>query len=77
MPDAMDRLQEFNDHHVADALKRHQASTPRRPGRTTCERLDCGEPIHAARTAQGAQLCAECDEEVRKRDAHFALWRRR
>lgn len=76
MPDAMDQVQDFNDAHVADSLKRH-ASRPREIGRTQCERLDCREPIAAVRTVLGAQLCEECQEEEDKRNIHFATWRQR
>lgn len=76
MPDAMDRLQDFNDEHLADSLARH-AARPVRVGRTTCANLDCGEPIGTHRTAQGAQLCDECEVDDRKRQAHFAVWARR
>jgi hypothetical protein len=76
MPDAIDRLQEFNDDHVADSLQRH-AQRREMAGRTHCERLDCKEPIRPERTAKGAQLCDECQEEETKRNAHFARWARR
>ncbi|WP_303749531.1 TraR/DksA C4-type zinc finger protein [Stenotrophomonas pigmentata] len=76
MPDAMDHLQTFNDEHVQDSIKRHQAHQHARAGRTHCERLDCGEPIRPERTAQGAQRCDECEEEHQRRNAHFAPWAR-
>lgn len=75
MSDAMDRLQQFNDDHVADALKRH-AARPRVVGLTHCEVADCREPIAAERTRLGARLCLECqrDEErgARQHRARFA-----
>lgn len=77
MPDAMDRCQAFNDDHVADALQRHRERTPSRPGLRHCERADCKEPIHPARTAAHARLCEECQVEQDKRNAHFAAWPRR
>jgi RNA polymerase-binding transcription factor DksA len=73
----MDRIQEFNDDHVADSLKRHQAQRPPRSGLTHCETLDCREPIGVERTAQGARLCDDCQEEHDKRSSHFAAWARR
>ncbi len=76
MADAMDAVQQQALDAAEDALLRHQArAVP--PGRTTCANLDCGEPIHAARTALGAQLCLECQHEQDARDAHFRTWRRR
>lgn len=77
MPDAMDRCQTFNDDHVADALKRHRQEQPGRPGLAHCERQDCREPIHEARTRLGARLCDECQVEEDKRNAHFSVWRHR
>ena len=76
MTDAMDRCQQFNDDAVADALKRH-ASRPQPRGLTHCEVADCREPIRPERTALGARLCDECQEEDDKRSAHFARWRQR
>lgn len=72
MPDDMDRLQDFNDAHVRDALARHAQRKPRRPGLPACENLDCGEPIEPARTRLGARLCVDCDAEERQRAAHYA-----
>lgn len=77
MPDAMDRIQEFNDDHVADSLKRHQSQRPARAGLSCCETLDCREPIREQRTAQGARLCDDCQQEHDKRNVHFAAWARR
>jgi len=77
MPDAMDRLQNFNDDHVADSLKRHTTQHTRRPGLTQCERLDCREAISPERTAQGAQRCDECEEEHQLRNSQLAPWARR
>jgi RNA polymerase-binding transcription factor DksA len=79
MPDEMERVQELNDAHVADSLQRHAERVARvaRPGRTHCVESNCGEPIGAERTRQGAQRCDECEEEHAKRNAHFATWARR
>lgn len=76
MPDAMDKLQAFNDDHVQDSISRHQSNSAARAGRAYCERLDCGEPIRPERTRQGAQRCDECEAEHQIRNAHFAPWAR-
>lgn len=76
MPDLMDQLQQHTADHVADSLKAH-AERPRPAGRTTCANLDCREPIVAARTALGAQLCMDCQHEVDSQSAHFRSWRHR
>lgn len=75
-PDAMDHLQQLNDDHTSDALKRH-ADRVRAVGRTHCANLDCAEPITSARTAIGAQLCLPCQHEADAQDAHLNRWRRR
>lgn len=76
MADAMDRLQQFNDDHTGDALRRH-ADRPKPAGRVTCANLDCGDAIAPARTALGAQLCLPCQREDEAQAAHFAKWRQR
>lgn len=76
MADAMDAVQQQALDAAEDALLRHQAR-PAPAGRTSCANLDCGESIHPARTALGAQLCLECQHEQDARDAHFNTWRRR
>lgn len=76
MTDAMDALQDYNDQRIDDALKRH-AARPRPQGLTHCEVADCREAIRPERTALGARLCEECQEEEDKRNAHFARWRQR
>ena len=75
MPDAMDRLQQFNDDAVSDALQRH-ADRPRAPGLTACENLDCREPIPPARTELGARLCIDCQRAEEAASAHLGGWRR-
>lgn len=73
MPDDMDRVQEFNDQVVADALARHRSGNRQRTaGLTHCETLDCGEPIEAARTRLGARLCSDCQCEADIRARQFA-----
>lgn len=76
MPDVLDFVQQQTEREDARALAAH-VERPRQQGRTTCERHDCGEPIHPARTALGARLCIECQHEQEARDAHFNTWRRR
>lgn len=76
MADSMDAVQQQALDAIEDALHRHQAR-PVIAGRSSCANLDCGEPIHSARTALGAQLCLECQREQDARDAHFTTWRRR
>ena len=76
MPDAMDKMQTFNDDHTADALKRH-ADRPKTEGRTHCAVLDCREPIFDARRLLGAQLCLSCQQEEEARSAHINRWRQR
>lgn len=63
MPDAMDRNQEYTEAFAADALANHKGRLQQSVGRTTCANLDCGDDIHPARTALGAQLCIECQRE--------------
>lgn len=75
MPDAMDRLQQFNDDQAEDALRRH-ADRARPAGRTHCAVADCREPIVPERTALGAQLCMECQHEEDARNAHVRGWKR-
>ena len=75
MPDAMDHCQQHNIDQVDDALRRH-ADRPQRVGLTRCEVADCREPIHPQRTALGARLCIECQQEAEARDAHLSAWRR-
>lgn len=75
MPDAMDRLQQFNDDQAEDALKRH-ADRARPEGLTHCEVADCREPIAPARTALGARLCMECQKAEEAQAAHFRTWNR-
>jgi RNA polymerase-binding transcription factor DksA len=70
MPDAMDRVQAFNDAHVEDALAR-RAHQPARAGRTHCANLDCGEPITELRRGAGAQLCLECLQEEERQQAKY------
>ena len=70
MADAMDAAQDFNLAHVEDALRRH-AQRQRTTGLTCCEVSDCREPIRPERTALGARLCDECqDEDDRRRAAY-------
>ena len=76
MADAMDRCQDFNDDHVADALKRH-AARPRPAGLAYCEVLDCREPIAAERTRLGARLCEECQQDEDLRARQYARGRAR
>jgi RNA polymerase-binding transcription factor DksA len=76
MPDAMDRVQQHNDDHAEDALRRH-AARPRPPGRTHCANLDCGEPIGDARRALGAQLCILCQQAEEASAVHLNRWRQR
>lgn len=76
MPDAMDHVQANVEQMTQSALEKHTRRTAVRPGLTACERHDCGEPIEPPRTARGARLCLECQEEQDKRDAHFAVWAR-
>lgn len=76
MPDNMDRLQDFNEDHVQDSLRRHRAQRTAVIGRGHCERLDCGEEIRPERTAQGAQRCDECEDEHQRRNAQLAPWAR-
>jgi hypothetical protein len=76
MPDAMDRVQQHAEDLASDALAAH-ARRPRPVGLTSCENLDCREPIAAARTAMGARLCLDCQREEEGRAAHFDRWRRR
>lgn len=76
MPDAMDRMQAFNEDHTADALKRHAARKVA-AGRMHCVVSDCGEPISDARRDMGAQLCLACQKEEEARDAHLSRWARR
>ena len=71
MGDAMDRAQDFNLLHVEDALRRH-AQRPRAAGLTACEVADCREPIRAERTALGARLCDDCQDEEDRRRAAYA-----
>lgn len=75
MPDAMDQVQQHVDDTASDALRRH-ANRPRTQGLTHCEVADCCEPIVPARTALGARLCMECQQEQEARDAHLSAWRR-
>ncbi|HVI60109.1 MAG TPA: hypothetical protein VM619_14720 [Luteimonas sp.] len=76
MPDDMDRLQEFNEQAVTDALARHRSTQPaRRSGLTHCETLDCREPIEPARTRLGARLCADCQHDADIRARQFARGR--
>lgn len=70
MPDAMDQVQQLVDDTASDALRRH-ADRPQRAGLTHCEVADCREPIAPRRTALGARLCMECQQEQEARDAHF------
>lgn len=74
MPDLMDAVQLHALQHAEDALQ-HHANRPVQVGRTHCENLDCGEPIHPARTALGARLCLECQKGVEAEAAHFRAWR--
>lgn len=76
MPDAMDKLQTFNDEHTADAIRRH-AERKQPVGRTHCANVDCREPIFDARRLLGAQLCMECQREEDARNAHLARWKQR
>lgn len=76
MPDEMDRVQAHVETLTRTALQQHAQRAATRPGLTTCERQDCDEPIEPARTARGARLCLECQEEQDKRAAHFAVWAR-
>jgi RNA polymerase-binding transcription factor DksA len=73
MPDAMDHVQELNEAHVEDALKRHSAR-PVVEGRATCANAECGEPISDARRRLGAQLCMECQRGVEAAGAHRRVW---
>ena len=75
MPDAMDQVQQHVDDMASDALSRH-AARPRTQGRTHCAVADCQEPIAAERTALGAQLCMECQQDEDSRAAHFRGWKR-
>jgi hypothetical protein len=75
MPDAMDRVQQHVEDSASDALRRH-ADRPRTQGLMHCEVADCREPIHPKRTALGARLCIECQQEAEARDAHLSVWRR-
>jgi len=77
MPDAMDHVQAHVEALTRTALEQHAQRTTARPGLPRCERHDCGEPIEPVRTARGARLCLECQEEHDKRNAHFAVWARR
>lgn len=76
MPDAMDHVQELNEAHTADALKRHAARVLPE-GRATCAHADCGEPISDARRRLGAQLCMECQRGEEAASAHLRTWSRR
>ena len=75
MPDAMDHVQQHVEDSASDALRRH-ADRPRTQGRMDCAVADCREPITPERTALGAQLCMECQQEAEARDAHFRGWKR-
>lgn len=75
MPDAMDAIQER-------ALREQDEIVAHRPqqvsaGRTHCIRVDCREPIAPQRTALGARLCMDCQQEQDARDAHVRTWSRR
>lgn len=76
MPDAMDRLQDFNDDHVSDALKRHQ-QRPRQEGRANCANLECGDAINPQQQAMGAQLCVVCQRAEEAVSTHLRVWRGR
>ncbi len=76
MPDAMDRVQQHNQDLASDALAKH-ARRVVQAGRTDCANHDCREPIHATRTALGAQLCLDCQTEEDGRHSHFAKWKAR
>ena len=75
MPDAMDQVQQHVEDLASDALAAH-AQRERRQGLTQCEVADCREPIAPARTALGARLCLECQQEAEARAAHFKTWGR-
>lgn len=76
MPDAMGEVQEANEQHIAQALRRHaERAVP--AGRQTCANEDCGGPIGDTRRAFGAQLCLPCQKAEESRVSHFATWSRR
>jgi RNA polymerase-binding transcription factor DksA len=74
MPDVMDTIQERQLREEAEIV----ANRPKPVvGLTRCSRADCGEPIAPQRTALGARLCMECQQEQDARDAHIRHWSRR
>jgi RNA polymerase-binding transcription factor DksA len=74
MPDAMDAIQERALREQAEIV----GSRPRAAaGLAHCERADCREPIAPQRTALGARLCMDCQQEAEARGAHFRQWSRR
>lgn len=60
MPDDMDRIQEFNEQFLDNAIAEHMRTMPRGKSATHCE--DCDEPIpEARRTASpGCRRCIDC-----------------
>lgn len=59
MPDFVDRVQELQLEEAARIVADHDGIA-RLPGRTHCAVTGCGEPIHPARSALGAQRCLDC-----------------
>ena len=73
MSDWVDAAQDLQQRETDAVLARHQQRHVR-ARLTHCERHDCGEPVMPERTRLGARLCVDCEEEDRKRAAHFATW---
>lgn len=71
MADAADFARDYAERLNQEALARH-ANRPRPVGFTHCEYADCREPIAPERTALGARLCVDCEEDERLRRAQFA-----
>ena len=58
MPDWMDQVQDRMLSEADAIVAAHAARTRAHAGRDTC--LECGDAIAAARTADGATRCVEC-----------------
>ena len=66
MPDMVDAIQQRALDEAASLVEAH-ARRPKPAGLTVCE---CGQGITPARTALGARLCLECQQEQERQQTH-------